>query len=142
MLFLILIFLLQIITIKGSYFDVLVNSDASPSGYQYSLIIKERVLSVMRCLSACSLNEDCLTAVYSKIYSNCFLFKDQLSSSNIVASTSSNLYLKKSSKLAFHESTSNKLISFHLKVVHFLPSFRIHHFKLPLNHFLESVSPP
>ena len=94
-----LTFLLQLIAIKGSYFNVMINSDASASGYQYSLISKERILSVISCLSACTLNKDCLTTVYNTIDLNCFLFKDLLSSIDIVASVSSNLYFKKSSKL-------------------------------------------
>ena len=91
--------LLQFIAIKGSYFDILVNSDASASALQYSLIAKEKVLSELFCLSACSLNMDCLTAVYHATDSNCYWFKDHLGSSDIVVSTSSNLYFKKSSKL-------------------------------------------
>ena len=97
--FLKLIILLQVIAIKGSYFDILVNSDASANALQYCLIAKERMLSELFCLSACSLNMDCLTAVYHTTDSNCYWFKDQLDSSDIVASTSSNLYFKKSSKL-------------------------------------------
>ena len=98
--------LLQIITIKGSYFDILLNSDASPSALQFSLISKKRVLSQIFCLSACSVNTDCLTTVFNTIDSNCYWFTDQLGSSDILPSTSSNLYLKKSSKL----NILNKLI--------------------------------
>ena len=90
--------LIQVIVIKGSYFDVLVNSDASASALQYSLISKERVFSVISCLSVCSLNTECLITVYNTIDLNCYWFQDQLGSSDIVASTNSNLYLKKSSK--------------------------------------------
>ena len=95
-----LTFLLQLIAIKGSYFNVMINSDASASGYQYSLISKERILSVISCLSACTLNTDCLTAAYRTTELNCCLFKDQLGSSDIVSSTTTNLYFKKSSKLS------------------------------------------
>ena len=99
MMLLILITLMQVVAIKASYFDVLVNSDASTSALQYTLILNEKVLSAMRCLSACSLNTECLTAVYHTIDLNCVLLKDQLGSIDIVASTASNLYFKKSSKL-------------------------------------------
>ena len=97
--FLKLIALLQVIVIRGCYFENFVNSDASTSASQYSLIGKDRVLSELFCLSACSLNTECLTVAYNTIDSNCFWFKDQLGSNDIVASKSSNLYLKKSSKL-------------------------------------------
>ena len=82
------------IAINCSYFDVLVNSDAGTSALQYSLIAKEKVLSVISCLSACSLNAYCLTVAYHKTDLNCYLFQDQLTLSDIEASTSSNLYLK------------------------------------------------
>ena len=98
--FLKLILLLQVIAIKGSFFDILVNSDASANALQYSLISKQRVLSEFFCISACNLNLDCLTAVYNTFDFKCSLFKDQMGSNDIVASTGSNFYLKKSSKLS------------------------------------------
>ena len=98
-----LIILLQFIAIKGNYYDILVNSDASASALQYSLIEKEKVLSELFCLSVCSLNTDCLTVVYHTTDSNCYWFKDQLESSDIVALSNSNLYSKKSSKLTLKE---------------------------------------
>ena len=87
------------IAIKCSYFDIMENSNFSASALQISLISKERMLSKFFCLSACSLNTDCLTAAYDTIDFNCYWFEDQLGPSDTVASTSSNLYLKKSSKL-------------------------------------------
>ena len=96
---LILISLLQFIAIKGSYFETLVNSDASSSVLQYTLISKVKTNSKLICLSECSKKSDCLTAVYQMINLSCFLYEDQLGSSDIVSSTTSNLYLKKSSKL-------------------------------------------
>ena len=95
-----LIALLQVFEIKCSYFDRLVNSDATASALQYSLISTDNVLSLMKCLSACTLNTDCLTAAYRTTELNCCLFKDQLGSSDIVSSTTTNLYFKKSSKLS------------------------------------------
>ena len=93
---------MQIIAIKGSYFNILANSDASANAVQSCLVSKERVLSAISCLSACSLNTDCLTAVYNTIDFECFFFKDQLCSNDIVASTHANLYLKKSSKFGIN----------------------------------------
>ena len=91
------------VAIKGSYFNILVNSEASTTALQYSLIAKEKLPSVIRCLSACNLNTYCLTVVYRTTDLNCYLFQDQLGSNDIVSSTSSNLYLKKSSKLTLNE---------------------------------------
>ena len=90
--------LMQFIVINCSHFDILVNSDASASALQDSLISNEKVLSEFFCLSACSLSMKCFTAIYSRTDLNCSLFEDRLDSSDIVASTSSNLYFKKSSK--------------------------------------------
>ena len=103
--FSIFVVFLQVIAIKGSYFDILVNSDASADALQYSLINKNKALSLISCLSACSLNMDCLTTVFSKSDLNCFFFRNLLVSSDIIASTTTNMYLKKNSKLNFKEST-------------------------------------
>ena len=97
--FLKLISLLQVVIfIQGSDFNTLTNSDATASALQFSLISTIKRNSKLMCLSECTKRSDCLSAVYHKNDLNCFLFKDQLGSSDILASTSSNLYLKKSSK--------------------------------------------
>ena len=93
-----LIALLQVIAIKGSYFDILINSDVSTSALQYSFIAKEKIVSALFCLSACNLNKDCLTVVYHTTDLNCFLFQDHIGSSDVVSSTSTNLYFKTTSK--------------------------------------------
>ena len=135
--FLKLIALMQVIAIKGNNFDILINSDASASAFKFSLISKERVLSVISCLSTCSLNSNCLTVVYSTIEFNCYWFNDHLDPSDIVASTSSNLYLKKISKNN-NMRCNNTLISFlYLKVVLWLQCIKTLYFKQ--THLLSSI---
>ena len=105
--------LLQVIIIEASYIDVLKNSDASASALQNSLISNVKINSKFMCLSECTKRSDCGTAVYHTIDLNCFLFKDQLGPNDIVASTCSNLYLKKNSKLRLRWGNGiNKLVSF------------------------------
>ena len=94
----ILFALSQVVAIKGNLFDVLTYSDAGAIALKNSLISNVKRNSKFMCLSECKKRSDCLTVIHNTIDFNCFLLKDQLGSSDIVASTSSNLYFKKSSK--------------------------------------------
>ena len=98
MILLVLVSLLQTIVIEGSFFNILVNSDATESALQNSLITWLKKESKFMCLSECAKRSDCLTAVYHTNDFNCYMYRDQLESSDIITSTSSNLYLKKSSE--------------------------------------------
>ena len=94
MILLVLVSLLQTIVIEGSFF----NTDATESALQNSLITWLKKESKFMCLSECAKRSDCLTAVYHTNDFNCYMYRDQLESSDIITSTSSNLYLKKSSE--------------------------------------------
>ena len=99
MIFLFFVALLQVSVIKASYFDTLVNADAEISASQYSLLSKEKSFSKFMCLAECIKRSDCLTVAYHRTDLNCFLYRDQFGSTDILPSTNSNLFFKKSSKM-------------------------------------------
>ena len=67
-----LIALFQVNAINCSYFNILINSDASTSALQFGLIAKEKIPQKIFCLSPCSISEDCLTVVYQTTDSFCY----------------------------------------------------------------------
>ena len=63
------------------------------------LINSSEKLSLLRCLISCNLNSDCFNCVYitsGNPGSNCFLFSNYISQSDLILNNNSNLYIKES----------------------------------------------
>ncbi len=71
----------------------IINSTLNPIWFIQSNIKHTKI----QCLSACNLNDECYTATFSTnsmVNDNCFLYRKQLSSTEIISSQDSNIYIK------------------------------------------------
>jgi hypothetical protein len=90
--------------VNSNYFKILKNQYINIPVSESSLISSVHLPSSVQCLALCNTNTNCLTAIYDKSHgklNNCFTYSEYFQTSELIPSSTSVLYQKKSSKIIF-----------------------------------------
>jgi hypothetical protein len=90
--------ILKMTQVICDYYDLQLNKNVDLTLDPIWLIQSTKNLAKISCLVGCNINKECYTATFTKysiVNDNCFLYRKQIVSTEMVSSQISNIYMKK-----------------------------------------------